>query len=126
MSAKRRDVSTDPNQPRCKHRILWGQCPPCRGNFGMLVVELGRKFGGTEPSRELVSQQVAESVERTRRGGGKITPGVRGRIDMLVAELDHLFFSPQPAEFIGAEVAECIQRMRIRKEEGTHIESSST
>jgi hypothetical protein len=70
MSAKRREISTDPNQVRCVHRIVWGQCAHCRGKFGMLVVEL-----------------------------------------------DRMYFSRQPPEFVGEQVAEAIRKMRITKEE---------
>jgi hypothetical protein len=79
MGAKRRNVSTDPNQPRCKHNILWGQCALCRGRFGMLVIEL-----------------------------------------------DRMFFSPQPPEFVGNLVVEAIRKMRIRREAKISSESSRT
>ena len=80
MGAKRREVSTDPNQPRCKHQFPWGECPSCRGKFGELVIDLDRLLCGPKP----------------------------------------------PPEFLGKEVTDALRRMRVRKEEGTHVESSST
>lgn len=65
MSAKRRSVLTDPNQPRCKHNIAWGQCACCRGKCGMLIIEFDRMFFSPQ-SPEFVGEQVAEGIRRMR------------------------------------------------------------